>query len=67
MKSLYTAIKSGTEKLPDPNLFEGNEVTIKIEFNGLPYDITYQKEQVVNTTDKTISNKWTFQKDYLAH
>ena len=52
MKDLYQAIKMGTTRLPDPNTFPGNNATIEIEFNGMPYKVTYQKGKVISRDAK---------------
>ncbi len=65
MKNLYTAIKSASSKLPDPNTHDQDHATIEVEFNGLSYMVTYHKQVIAK--EDAVHYTWGFENGSLTN
>ncbi len=61
MDNLHAVIKSASSKLPNPNTYNKDDATIEIEFNGLPYSVTYHRERI--TTENSVKYVWGFENE----
>jgi hypothetical protein len=61
MENLYTAIKTASTKLPDPNTYDKDDATIEVEFNGSQYMVTYHRQVVARGS--SIRYTWGFENE----